>query len=284
MSITDPRVRRLVADTLEEDSAWDDVTTRATIPPEWQGRGDIVAKATGILAGIEVAALAFELRDPSIHFHAVLADGAPLGPGTVAARVEGPVAGILAAERTALNFLQRLSGIATETSRYVQAVAGSRARIVDTRKTTPGLRTLEKYAVRVGGGHNHRTHLGDGILVKDNHLAALAKAGTNMVDGLRHIRSRLPHTLKVEVEVTNLEQLNAALEAGADAVLLDNMGTDLMREAVRRVAGRAVVEASGGIRLTNVKAVAETGVDIISVGALTHSVAALDLSLELEGL
>ena len=282
MLATDPRIRRLVAKTLEEDSAWEDITTLATIPPHWQGKGQIVAKASGILAGLEVAALAFELRDPSVRFHGIVSDGAHLEPGMGVAVVQGPVASILGAERTALNFLQRLSGIATETARYVQAVAGTRARLVDTRKTTPGLRTLEKYAVRVGGGYNHRTHLGDGILVKDNHLAAMAAAGLDMVQGLRQIRDRVPHTLRVEVEVTSLEQLQQALEAGVDAVLLDNMPVELMRRAVQIVGGRALVEASGGIRLNNVRAVAETGVDIISVGALTHSVTALDMSLELE--
>lgn len=279
---TDPRVHRLVSDALEEDSAWEDITTQATIPADWRGSGRIIAKATGILAGTGVAGLAFHLRDPSIQFQTLLNDGAGLEPGVAVANVEGPVASILGAERTALNFLQRLSGIASETSRCVRAVAGTSARIVDTRKTTPGLRLLEKYAVRVGGGQNHRTHLGDGILVKDNHLAAMARAGVSMVEGLQQIRHRVPHTLKVEVEVTDLDQLQAALEAGVDAVLLDNMGLDMMREAVRRVAGRALVEASGGIRLSNVRAVAETGVDIISMGALTHSVPALDMSLELE--
>jgi len=282
MAPLDPRIHRVVAGALEEDGAWEDVTTQALVPPSWQGQGQIIAKASGVLAGIEVAALAFSLRDAALEFHALLTDGSALEPGTVVATVKGSIASILAAERTALNFLQRLSGIATETSRYVQAVAGTRARIVETRKTTPGLRVLEKYAVRVGGGHNHRTHLGDGILVKDNHLAALAVAGVDLVAALRQVRQRVPHTLKVQVEVTSLEQLEAALAAGVDAVLLDNMPLELMRQAVERVAGRLVVEASGSIRLHNVRAVAETGVDVISVGALTHSVPALDLSLELE--
>ncbi|MBI2866190.1 MAG: carboxylating nicotinate-nucleotide diphosphorylase [Chloroflexi bacterium] len=281
MITTDPRVRRLVAEALEEDSSWQDITTLALVPPEVQGTGEIVAKAPGVLAGIEVAELAFALRDPLLEFRRGLSDGTPLEPGMRVATVRGQVTSILAAERTALNFLQRLCGIATATSRYVQAVAGTKARIVDTRKTTPGLRLLEKYAVRVGGGHNHRTHLGDGVLVKDNHLAALSAAGVDMVEGLRRLRRRLPHTLRLEVEVSSLEQLQAALEAGVDAVLLDNMPLEMMRRAVGRVAGKAIVEASGGIRLDNVRAVAETGVDLISIGALTHSAPALDLSLEL---
>jgi len=192
------------------------------------------------------------------------------------------VASILRGERVALNFLQRLSGIATETSRYVEAVRGTKVRIVDTRKTTPGLRFLEKYAVRAGGGQNHRVHLGDGILIKDNHLAALRARGLDMKVAIDLARKNAPHTLKIEVEVTTVEEAGEAVTAGADIVMLDNMSVEEMRRAVKSVGGRVLIEASGGVTLENVRSVAETGVDLISVGALTHSVKALDISLEME--
>jgi len=192
------------------------------------------------------------------------------------------VAGVLKAERVALNFLQRLSGVATATAAYVAAIAGTSARIIDTRKTTPGLRVLEKYAVRVGGGFNHRFCLSDGVLIKDNHLAALRAAGLGLRDAVAMARERVPHTTRVEVEVESLAEVEEALAAGADAILLDNMRPPEMREAVKLIAGRAITEASGGINLSTVRAVAETGVDLISAGALTHSVRALDISLDLE--
>lgn len=233
---------------LLEDLGQGDLASALLIPEDQTRRGVILAKEEGVLAGLEVA------------------------------RLEGPLQGILAGERLALNLLQSLSGIATLTRKYVEAVRGTRARILDTRKTTPGLRALEKYAVRVGGGRNHRFGLFDGILIKDNHIRAVG----SVREAVRRARSQTPHYLKVEVEVTSLEELEEALEAGADLILLDNMDLDTLKEVVRRVKGRALLEASGGMSLERVREVAETGVDYISVGALAHSARALDLSLELE--
>jgi nicotinate-nucleotide pyrophosphorylase (carboxylating) len=276
------KVEDIVDRALAEDCAWADVTTQALIPSDAEGKASITAKSAGVLAGVEVASLVFSRVDSSLKFQALLRDGAGLQRGTEIAVVEGKVAGILWGERVALNFLQRLSGIATETHRYVEAIEGCNARIVDTRKTTPGLRFLEKYAVTVGGGHNHRVHLGDGILIKDNHLAALRSHGLGLRDIVARAKKNAPHTLKIEVEVTTAEEAVEALEAGADIMMLDNMSVEEMRRAVKSVGGRVILEASGGITLENVRAVAETGVDLISIGALTHSVKALDISLELE--
>ena len=267
---------------LAEDWAWGDVTTQALIPADAEGKASFIAKSEGILAGIEVVHLVFARVDPYLEFRALLHDGDKLQRGTEIATVEGKVGSILRGERVALNFLQRLSGIATETSRYVEAVRGTKARIVDTRKTTPGLRFLEKYAVRAGGGQNHRVHLGDGILIKDNHLAALRARGLDMKVAIDLARKNAPHTLKIEVEVTTVEEAGEAIEAGADIIMLDNMSVEEMRRAVKSIGGRVLVEASGGVTLDNVRSVAETGVDLISVGALTHSVKALDISLELQ--
>jgi len=267
---------------LAEDWAWGDVTTQALIPADAEGKASFIAKSEGILAGIEVVHLVFARVDPYLEFRALLHDGDKLQRGTEIATVEGKVGSILRGERVALNFLQRLSGIATETSRYVEAVRSTKARIVDTRKTTPGLRFLEKYAVRAGGGQNHRVHLGDGILIKDNHLAALRARGLDMKVAIDLARKNAPHTLKIEVEVTTVEEAGEAIEAGADIIMLDNMSVEEMRRAVKSIGGRVLVEASGGVTLDNVRSVAETGVDLISVGALTHSVKALDISLELQ--
>ena len=209
-------------------------------------------------------------------------DGSSLAPGDSIARVEGSAASILRAERPALNFLQRMSGIATDTSSYVKAVEGLKSKIVDTRKTVPGLRYLDKYAVRAGGGANHRMNLADGILIKDNHIAALRSRGLSLKETVALALERASHTIKVEVEVTNLEELGEALEAGAHIIMLDNMSLDAMRQGVEMVNGRAVLEASGGINMETARAVAETGVDLISIGGLTHSVKALDISLDLE--
>jgi nicotinate-nucleotide pyrophosphorylase (carboxylating) len=275
------RIEELVDRTLAEDLGWGDVTTEAIIPAELTGKASMVAKARGILAGIEVARLVFCRVDPSVQFDIIIPEGSGIQPGDLIAKLEGKVASILKGERTALNFLQRLSGIATETSRYVEAIKGLDSRIVDTRKTTPGMRVLEKHAVRVGGGHNHRLHLGDGVLIKDNHLAALRSQGLAMKDIISRARDRAPFNLKVEVEVRTAQEAVEAVEAGADIVMLDNMGLEEMRQAVQLVKGRALIEASGGITLDNVRRVAETGVDLISVGALTHSARSLDISLEM---
>ncbi len=275
-------VRQVVRAALEEDLAWGDATTDALVPPALRSAGVLLAKAPGVIAGLPVAEAVFHEIEPAIVFQAVVHDGAAVRPGDILARLEGPAAALLCAERVALNFLQRLSGIATLTRRYVEAVQGTAARIVDTRKTTPGLRALEKYAVRAGGGQNHRFCLADGVLIKDNHIAALASAGASLREIVARVRQNTPHSLRVEVEVTRLDQIEEALAGGADALLLDNMPPPMLREAVRLVAGRAITEASGGITLETVRAVAEAGVDLISVGALTHSAPALDISLELE--
>jgi len=278
------KAEELVDHALAEDWAWGDVTTQALIPAEAEGKASFIAKSAGVVAGIEVVHLVFSRVDPSLKFRALLRDGDKLQHGTEIAVIEGKVGSILRGERVALNFLQRLSGIATETSRYVEAVRGTKARIVDTRKTTPGLRFLEKYAVKAGGGQNHRVHLGDGILIKDNHLAALRARGLDLKAAVDLAKNNAPHTLKIEIEVTTVEEAGEAVESGADIVMLDNMSVEEMRRAVKSIGGRVLVEASGGVTLDNVRSVAETGVDLISVGALTHSVKALDISLELETL
>ncbi|MFU8796438.1 MAG: carboxylating nicotinate-nucleotide diphosphorylase [Dehalococcoidia bacterium] len=282
MSANRDPIDEIIERALVEDLGEGDVTTDSLVPVDWYGVGCIVVKAKGILAGADLAVQVFQRVDPELQVDLILEDGARVGPGNVVARLTGSIAGILKGERVALNFLQRLSGIATETSRYVEGVEGLPVRIMDTRKTTPGLRSLEKYAVRVGGGHNHRTSLSDGILIKDNHLAALRARGLTMKDIVGRARQNAPQKSTIEVEVTSVAESLEAVEAGADIVMLDNMNPVDMRDAVKAVHGRALVEASGGITLENVRAVAETGVDMISIGALTHSVRALDISLELE--
>jgi len=276
------QVNRLIEQALEEDLGWGDITTQALVPPDWVGRGKVVFREAGIVAGLDVMAAVFTKLDPSLDVEAQVEEGDEVEVDQVVAAVSGPLASILSGERLALNFLQRLSAIATETARYVKAIEGLPTRIVDTRKTTPGMRWLEKYAVRVGGGHNHRMNLGDGILIKDNHLAALGAQGQSLKDAVAELRRVAPHPLRVEVEVESVAQAQEALEAGADVILLDNMSLEAMRKTVELARGRVLTEASGGIRLETVRAVAETGVDLISVGALTHSVRALDISLELD--
>ena len=282
MSQLPPEVHQLIDAALTEDQVFSDPTTLSLVPPEIMGVGMIRAKARGILAGSDVALAVFQRVDPNLDTEGLLSDGAELSPGTDIARVAGPAGSILRAERIALNFLQRMSGIASDTNSYVQAVQGLNARIVDTRKTAPGHRYLDKYAVRMGGGHNHRLNLADGILVKDNHIQALRSRELGLGGVIQLALSRASHTIKVEVEVETLEQVREAVAAGAHIIMLDNMPVYTMRQAMEIVAGRAVVEASGGIDLETVRAVAETGVDLISVGALTHSAKALDISLDLE--
>lgn len=269
---------------LTEDGAWQDVTTTATVDPAQRGTATVLAKRDGVIAGLPVMAAVFAAVDPEIRFQALVHDGQQVSRGEHLAVVEGPYAAILRAERVSLNFLQRLSGTATATAKAVASTraAGSQARVIDTRKTTPGLRYLERYAVRAGGGQNHRFNLADGILIKDNHLAALRAQGMGIAEAVRLSRERSPHTLRVELEVTTLEELEEGLAAGADIILLDNMTIDQMREAVRRCRGHAMTEASGGITPENIGEVAATGVDLISLGALTHSAPSLDISLELE--
>ncbi|MEE8472011.1 MAG: carboxylating nicotinate-nucleotide diphosphorylase [Dehalococcoidia bacterium] len=276
-----PEIERIVDGALAEDVGWGDLTTEAMVPPQYQGKGSLLVKGRGVLAGIEVALLTFLRIDPSLAVEVLVPDGSPVEPSMVVATVGGSMAGILKAERTALNFLGRMSGIASATAVYVQAVSGTSGRIIDTRKTVPGLRLLDKYAVRMGGGKNHRLHLGDGVLIKDNHLEALVAQGGDLADAVQRARDRSSHMIKVEVEVESLEQAREALASGADLILLDNMKVEEMREVVKELQGRVPTEASGGIRLQNVRAIAETGVDYLSVGALTHSVQALDVSLDL---
>ena len=272
-------VERILKSALAEDVGSGDVTSLSTVPPGRTISGRYIAKEDGVLCGLEVVARAFALLDASIAFTALAADGDRVRKGDVIATVSGDARAILAGERVGLNLLQHMSGVATQTARAVAAVAGTGAKIVDTRKTTPGLRVLDKYAVRMGGGGNHRFNLADGVLIKDNHIVA---AG-GIAAAVAAARARAPHSLKIEVEVETLEQLREALEDGADIIMLDNMPTEMMREAVRLVAGRALTEASGNMgdkTDAELRAVAETGVDLISIGALTHSVKALDISLK----
>jgi nicotinate-nucleotide pyrophosphorylase (carboxylating) len=282
MSPSKPQIEEIIDRALAEDLGKGDVTTEALIPGDQQGTGFIVVKQEGILAGTGVAKQVFHRVDPELEVEILLVDGARVKPGNKVARVSGSIASILKAERVVLNFLQRLSGIASETNRYVKAVEGLPVRIMDTRKTTPNLRSLEKYAVRVGGGKNHRMSLSDGVLIKDNHLVALRSQGLNIKEIIAKARKNAPQRLPVEVEVGTVSEALEAMEAGADIVMLDNMNLEDMRKAVKSIHGRALIEASGGITLNNVRAVAETGVDFISIGALTHSARALDISLELE--
>lgn len=273
-----PGIRALVELALTEDVGTGDHATDATIDPEQRGRALVRAKSSSILCGGALFSLVMRRVDPETRVDILEPDGTPVEPGAVVLAVEGRLASILTAERTALNFLQRLSGIAAQTRAFVDAVGVHQARIADTRKTLPGYRALDKYAVRTGGGANHRTALDAGILVKENHTAA---AGS-VTAAIRRARSVGSHLLKVEVEVETLADLDEALAAGAEVVLLDNMTTSQLHEAVRHVAGRALTEASGNITLQRVAEVAATGVDFISVGALTHSVVAADFSLRIE--
>ncbi|MFF2277329.1 carboxylating nicotinate-nucleotide diphosphorylase [Agromyces sp. NPDC058126] len=273
-------IDRVVTMALDEDAPWGDLTSETLIPQSARATAELVAREPGVLSGIEVFAAAFRLVDARIAVEPLAADGEPFAAGQVLARVQGPARGILRAERVGLNLVQRMSGIATLTARYVAAAEGTRARIVDTRKTTPGLRSLERQAVRDGGGRNHRRSLSDAIMAKDNHLAVLTADGTDLAAALRAARERMPHTAHLEVEVDRVDQIDAVLAGGADTIMLDNFTTDELVDGVARIAGRAIVEASGGVSLDTVAAIAATGVDVISVGALTHSVRSLDLGLD----
>ena len=266
---------RVIDAALQEDIHTGDVTTQSLLLGDRPMKAKLIAKADFVLAGISVAGRVFDRVDADTHFSANFADGARVLNGDIIATVQGQATGLLMGERVALNLLQRLSGIATVTSKFVKAVRGTNARIVDTRKTTPGLRELEKYAVRMGGAHNHRTGLYDGVLIKENHIKAAGGVG----EAIRRAKVYAPHTLKIEIEAENLTQVEDALLSGADVIMLDNMSLDDMRSAVAMVAGRVPLEASGGVNLDTVRAIAETGVNIISVGALTHSPQAVDISM-----
>ena len=280
MSLPDLLIEPIVLASLAEDlGRAGDVTSAACIPAEARLAAAFVARQGGVVAGLACARLAVTALDPAARFEAVVADGASVAAGQILARVEANARALLAAERTALNLLCRLSGVATLTAAYVAETAGTAARIIDTRKTTPGLRALEKYAVRCGGGANHRFGLDDAILLKDNHVAACGGVG----EAVRRARAAVGHMVKIEVEIDRLDQLDEALAEGPDIVMLDNFYQVDLAEAVRRTDGRALLEASGGVNLETVRAIAETGVDLISVGALTHSAPILDIGLDAEG-
>lgn len=270
-------VESLIRAALAEDIGRGDVTTRLTVAVDVRGTAEIRAKQDGVMAGGPLVVRVFALLGSTVVVDCAVGEGDAFAAGDVVVRLHGPAADLLLGERVALNFLQRLCGVATTARRFADAVAGSGARVVDTRKTTPGMRVLEKYAVRVGGCANHRAGLDDGILIKENHIAA---AG-GIAAAVQRARAGAPHGLRIEIECEDLAGVDAALAAGVDAILLDNMSIDELAAAVRHIGGRVAVEASGGVTLDNVRAVAATGVDIISVGALTHSVAAIDLSMRL---
>jgi len=268
-------IERIVRTALEEDIGLGDITTEVTIAPGTAARAELVAKEDFTLAGIDVAARVFTMLDADVAFEKLLEDGQQIKRGDVLAWIKGSAAVLLQGERVALNLLQRMSGIATMTAAFVREVEGTGAVIVDTRKTVPGLRALDKYSVRMGGGRNHRIGLFDGVLIKENHVAAAGGVGV----AIRRARQKLPHTLKIEIETRNFDEVGEALAAGADIIMLDNMSLDEMSEAVARIDKKALVEASGGVNLESVRGIAETGVDIISVGALTHSVRGADISM-----
>ncbi|WP_433953377.1 carboxylating nicotinate-nucleotide diphosphorylase [Curtobacterium flaccumfaciens] len=275
-------LRRVIETALEEDAPWGDVTSETLIPAEATATATLGAREPGVLSGGAVFVAVMHAVDPAIHAVVHVTDGTHFAAGDVLATVTGSARAVLRAERVALNLVQRMSGIATTTAAHVAAAAGTSARIVDTRKTTPGLRALERYAVRCGGGHNHRTSLSDAVLAKDNHLAVLLAGGIGIGDAIAQARQRLGHTVHVEVEVDRIDQIEPVVAAGVDTIMLDNFTPDELVTGVGIVAGRALVEASGGVSLDTVAAIAATGVDVISVGALTHSARALDLGLDID--
>ena len=278
---SDPHaIEALVRAALLEDAPWGDITSEALFPVDLRISAQLVAREEGVFCGEDVFSTAMSMTGPvTVNF--LKRDSDPFSAGDVLANLSGPAHSILKAERVALNFVQRLSGIASQTAKYVAETKGTKARIVDTRKTTPGLRLLERYAVRCGGGHNHRFSLSDAVLAKDNHLAALrTSSGDNLTTRLRAAFACLPHTTHKEVEVDSLEQIEPVLAAGVDTIMLDNFSPADLRTGVTQIAGRALIEASGGVSLDRVREIAETGVDLISVGALTHSVRSIDLGLD----
>lgn len=273
-------INEIVNAALAEDNPRGDLTGNVLIPANLRATAAVIAREPGVCAGLDTFIAAMKLTDPALEVTPALADGDEFATGDTLVSVSGPARGLLAGERVGLNLLQRLSGIATATRAYVKAAQGTDARIVDTRKTTPGLRVLERYAVRCGGGHNHRDNLSEAVMAKDNHLALLG-TGAELTAALRNARAQLGHTVHFEVEIDHLEQLDAVLAAGVDTIMLDNFTLADLATGVRRIAGAALVEASGNVKLDTVAAIAATGVDVISSGALTHSVRALDLGLDL---
>lgn len=274
--LTNPQVKAIINMALEEDIGTGDITTETTIPQDKKANGKFIAKEDMIICGIDIAKYVFSLVDPSINFVPNFKDGDVVKKKDVIATVSGNARNVLTGERTALNLMQRMTGIATKTSQAVESIKGTNAKIADTRKTTPGLRVLEKYAVRTGGGTNHRFNLADGVLIKDNHIAVSG----GIKNAVENARNSIPHTLKIEVEVETKEQLLEALEAKADIIMLDNMSNEQMKECVEITNGRALLEASGNMGEKDLLSVAKTGVDIISIGALTHTVKAADISLK----
>ena len=277
-----PAVERIVAAALAEDAPWGDVTSNALIPEEAGAAAELTTRESGVFAGAPVLRTVFRQVDSAVAVELKIQDGERFEAGQVLAVASGSARSILLAERVGLNLLQRMCGIATQTAAFVARTEGTKARIADTRKTTPGLRPLERYAVRCGGGHNHRYSLSDAVMAKDNHLAAITNGGRrDLTEALREAKARLPHTVHFEVEVDRAEQIEPVLAAGVDTIMLDNFSVDELRAGVAQVAGRALVEASGNVRLETVAGIAATGVDIISSGALTHSVRSLDLGLDI---
>jgi nicotinate-nucleotide pyrophosphorylase [carboxylating] (EC 2.4.2.19) len=277
MSLSNFSIDEIIIRALKEDINYVDVTTDYLIPEEQESTAAFISKANGILCGIDVALRTFKLLDGDMSFEILKHDGDILEKSDVIARIHGKTRALLKGERTALNILQHMSGIATATNAAVREIAGTKASIADTRKTLPGLRMLDKYAVAVGGGRNHRFNLSDAAMIKDNHIDATG----SITKAVETLRSKIGHTIKIEVETRNLDEVKEALASGADIIMLDNMDNDTMKKAVEIIGGKALVEASGGITAGNLKSVAETGVDIISVGALTHSVKAFDISMKI---
>jgi nicotinate-nucleotide pyrophosphorylase (carboxylating) len=275
-------VDEVVAAALREDAPWGDVTSEYLIPVDATAVATLRARESGVFAGAAAFEAAFTLTDPRVLVEFEVREGARFAAGDVLARVSGPARGILTGERIGLNFAQRMSGIATLTAEFVELIAGTKAVIADTRKTTPGLRAFERHAVVCGGGRNHRFSLSDTVMAKDNHLAVLTAGGKDLTTELARVRAELPHTMKLEVEVDRLEQIEPVLAAGVDIIMLDNFSLADLATGVVLVAGRAIVEASGGVNRETVRAIAETGVDVISIGALTHSARALDLGLDVD--
>lgn len=280
--LTQQIIDRVVTAALEEDAPWGDVTSELFIPAQATASARLVARDPGVFSGGQVLERTMVAVDERIVVELLVGDGERFERGQALARVAGPARGILRGERVALNLVQRMSGIATLTARYVELAAGTNARIVDTRKTTPGLRALERHAVVCGGGRNHRNSLSDAVMAKDNHLAVLTAGGRSVTDAIRSVRERLGHTTHLEVEVDRMDQIEPVLAGGVDTIMLDNFTVDELREGVALVAGRAIVEASGNVNLDTVAAIAATGVDVISVGALTHSMRSLDIGLDLD--
>lgn len=279
--LTTATIDRVVRAALDEDAPWGDLTSESLIPADAVAEATLEAREPGVFSGGAVFTAAFRLCDPTLEVELLVADGDAFEQGATLATVRGPARALLTAERIGLNFVQRMSGIATLTARYVAEVAHTKARIADTRKTTPGLRAFERHAVRSGGGRNHRFSLSDAVMAKDNHLAVLTRGGLSVTDALRGAIAQLPHTTHVEVEVDRLDQIEPVLAARIGTIMLDNFSLEDLRTGVEQVGDRAIVEASGGVTLDTIRAIAETGVDVISVGALTHSARALDLGLDI---